>query len=131
MRAILRRASAAPEIGDRIGVDDVVVDVGTRSVTVAGREIALTGVEFSILEVLVRSAGCVVSRDELSQAALFRLLLLLHGDREGIGHAAVRDTYLLRWITVVCAESIEARQSFIGFFVRAVTEYYVLVVQLR
>ncbi len=72
MRAILRRASAEPEIGDRIGVDDVVVDLGTRSVTVAGIEIALTGVEFSILEVLVRSAGSVVSRDELSQAALFR-----------------------------------------------------------
>ncbi len=38
----------------------------------ADQEIALTGVEFSLLEVLLRSAGSVVSRDELSQAALFR-----------------------------------------------------------
>jgi len=72
MRAILRRASAAPETGDRIAVDDVVVDLGTRAVTVRGEEIALTGVEFSLLESLVRSAGNVVSRDGLSRSALFR-----------------------------------------------------------
>jgi len=72
MRAVLRRSAAAPATGDRIAVDDVVVDLGTRAVTVAGEEIALTGVEFSLLETLVRSAGNVVSRDELSQAALFR-----------------------------------------------------------
>jgi two-component system response regulator CpxR len=72
MRAVLRRSKAAPATGDRIAVDDVVVDLGTRAVTVADEEIALTGVEFSLLESLVRSAGNVVSRDELSRAALFR-----------------------------------------------------------
>ena len=72
MRAILRRASVDPELGDRITVDDVVVDLGTRAVTVADEEITLTGVELSLLELLVRSAGNVVSRDELSRAALFR-----------------------------------------------------------
>jgi DNA-binding response OmpR family regulator len=72
MRAILRRASSEPEMGDRIGVDDVVVDLGTRCVRVGAEEVPLTGVEFSLLEVLVRSAGNVVSRDDLSRAALFR-----------------------------------------------------------
>jgi two-component system, OmpR family, response regulator CpxR len=72
IRAILRRVSSGPETSDRIGVDDVVVDLGTRCVSVGDEEIPLTGVEFSLLETLVRSAGNVVSRDELSRAALFR-----------------------------------------------------------
>ena len=72
MRAVLRRASAEPAMGDRLSLDDVVVDLGTRTVTVAGEEITLTGVEFSLLETLARSAGTVVSRNELSQAALYR-----------------------------------------------------------
>ena len=72
MRAILRRASSEPEMSDRIGVDDVTVDLGTRCVKVGAEEVSLTGVEFSLLEALVRSAGSVVSRDDLSRAALFR-----------------------------------------------------------
>jgi len=72
MRAVLRRASAGPETSDRIGADDVIVDLGTRCVSVADVEITLTGVEFSLLEALVRSAGSVVERNELSRAALFR-----------------------------------------------------------
>lgn len=72
MRAVLRRVSAGPDTSDRIGVDDVIVDLGTRCASVADVEIDLTGVEFSLLEVLVRSAGNVVSRDDLSRAALFR-----------------------------------------------------------
>jgi len=72
IRAILRRASSEPEMSDRIGVDDIVVDLGTRCVSVDAEEVPLTGVEFSLLEALVRSAGNVVSRDDLSRAALFR-----------------------------------------------------------
>lgn len=72
MRAVLRRAATGPESGDRVGVDDVIVDLGARCVSVANEEISLTGVEFSILEALVRSAGNVVNRDDLSRAALFR-----------------------------------------------------------
>jgi two-component system response regulator CpxR len=55
-----------------VTVGDVAVDLGTRMVTVAGGEVALTGVELSLLEALVRSAGTVVSRDDLSRAALYR-----------------------------------------------------------
>jgi len=72
MRAVLRRAEGESDRGDRIGIDDVIVDFGTRVVMVADEEVILTGVEFSLLESLVRSAGNVVGRNELSQAALFR-----------------------------------------------------------
>ena len=72
IRAILRRADAPAGSSDLVAVDDVAVDLGTRMVTVAGREVDLTGVEFSLLEALVRSAGTVVSRDDLSRAALYR-----------------------------------------------------------
>lgn len=72
IRAILRRADAPAASSDLVAVDDVTVDLGTRMVTVAGGEVELTGVEFSLLEALVRSAGTVVSRDDLSRAALYR-----------------------------------------------------------
>lgn len=72
IRAILRRAETAPDVGERLSVDDVVVDLGTRSATVDSTEVDLTGVEFSLLEALVRLAGNVVSRDDLSRAALYR-----------------------------------------------------------
>jgi len=72
IRAILRRVEAPAERSELMVIDDLVVDLGTRSVCVADREISLTGVEFSLLEALIRSAGSVVSRDDLSRAALFR-----------------------------------------------------------
>jgi two-component system response regulator CpxR len=72
IRAILRRADAPSDARDLLAVDDVTVDLGTRMVTAAGGEVDLTGVEFSLLEALVRSAGTIVSRDDLSRAALYR-----------------------------------------------------------
>jgi two-component system response regulator CpxR len=72
IRAVLRRAEPAPDGGGVLAAGDLVVDLGERSVRVAGAEIAVTGVEFALLEALVRSAGSVVSRDELSRAALDR-----------------------------------------------------------
>lgn len=72
IRAVLRRAEATPEESELLAVDDIVVHLGSRAVRVGDEEIVLTGVEFSLLETLVRSAGSVVSRDELSQVALYR-----------------------------------------------------------
>ena len=72
LRAVLRRAEAEPAAGDRLVVDDLVIDLGARAVTVGGHGVTLTGVEFSLLETLARSAGAVVARDELSRAALYR-----------------------------------------------------------
>jgi two-component system, OmpR family, response regulator CpxR len=62
IRAILRRA-AAPR--GRIEVNGVLLDPGTREVTCDRRPVVLTTLEFDILELLMRSAGRVVSRDTL------------------------------------------------------------------
>ena len=73
MRAILRR-SAVPVSTDSgvLRVQDLELDPAARSVIQGGKKIELTDVEFGLLEVLMRSPGKVVSRDELSEKALGR-----------------------------------------------------------
>jgi two-component system, OmpR family, response regulator CpxR len=66
MRAVLRRAGpgAAPsQVAEAGGVR---VDSLTREVWVADEPLDLTAIEFDILDFLVRSAGRVVSRNELA-----------------------------------------------------------------
>jgi two-component system, OmpR family, response regulator CpxR len=71
MRAVLRRKSRSdPPVIFQIG--DLRIDCGQRRVVRDGGEIALTGAEFDILLLLVRSAGKVLSRDEIAEAALGR-----------------------------------------------------------
>jgi two-component system response regulator CpxR len=65
IRAVLRRAES-PSKG-RLEINGVIIDPGSRSVTCDGREIDMTTLEFDILEVLMRSAGHVVSRDTLME----------------------------------------------------------------
>ncbi len=75
IRAILRRTSGTVEDGDEsavILVDDLEMDIGSRRVSCSLGEVDLTGAEFAVLETLVRAAGTVVSRDELSRRALGR-----------------------------------------------------------
>ena len=75
IRAILRRAKPArasdnaPEI---LAVGDVELDPATRNVTRAGEPVELTSVEFNLLEVLLREAGRVVTRERLVNAVLSR-----------------------------------------------------------
>ena len=74
IRAILRRTSAAaatdePEV---LEAGDLAMDLGARGVRSAGAEVELTGAEFAVLETLVRAAGTVVTRDDLSRRALGR-----------------------------------------------------------
>jgi len=75
IRAILRRTAGTAEAGDGsavIVVDDLQMDMGSRGVSCSSNEVDLTGAEFAVLETLVRAAGTVVSRDELSRKALGR-----------------------------------------------------------
>ena len=74
IRAILRRSSREPDPDGPsvLNVEDLVIDLGARSVRCADTEIELTGAEFGILETLVRQAGTVVGRDDLSRQALGR-----------------------------------------------------------
>ena len=71
MRAVLRRksGSALPEI---LRIGDLQIDYAKRRVARNGRDVCLTGAEFDILLLLVRSAGKVLSREEIAEAALGR-----------------------------------------------------------
>lgn len=71
MRAVLRRKSgSAPQEVFKIG--DLRIDCGQRRVVRDGGNVILTGAEFDILLLLVRSAGKVISREEIAEAALGR-----------------------------------------------------------
>ena len=74
IRAIRRRSvgPAAVSAGASVTVDDLTLDSAARSVTQDGQEIALTDVEFALLEVLMQSPGKVVEREELAEAVLGR-----------------------------------------------------------
>lgn len=77
LRAVLRRAApqdARPQGLDNLQVEDLQLHMGSRSVQWDGREVALTGTEFNVLELLARRAGQVVSKDELTEQALNRKL---------------------------------------------------------
>jgi two-component system, OmpR family, response regulator CpxR len=72
MRAVLRRAGDAPVV--RVAeceAGGVRLNLQTRRVWRAENPVELTSIEFDILELLVRAAGRIVSRDELT-AALYQ-----------------------------------------------------------
>ena len=68
LRAVLRR-SKPESLAERLAVGDVLADVGTREVRVAGQAVELTGIEFDILIALMRRPGRVVPRDALLSEA--------------------------------------------------------------
>src|SRR5215471_18007020 len=68
IRAILRRSKEGkPSAGGRIEVGGISLDPGTREVTVNGKPVDFTTFEFDILELLMRNAGRVLSRDALME----------------------------------------------------------------
>lgn len=67
IRAVLRRAAPAPAgANPLVEMGPVRLNARTREVWVEGERTNVTSIEFEILDFLVRSAGRVVSRDELS-----------------------------------------------------------------
>lgn len=76
MRSVLRRRidSAPPDV---FKIGDIEISTQNSRVLQNGKEIELTGAEFDILFLLVRSAGKVLSRDEIAEAALGRQIGLL------------------------------------------------------
>jgi two-component system response regulator CpxR len=76
IRAILRRtkvpAGGGSSVPDIVRVGDIELDPATRIVKHSGEPIDLTSVEFSLLEVLLREAGRVVTRERLAEAVLSR-----------------------------------------------------------
>jgi two-component system response regulator CpxR len=68
IRAVLRRYEARPAtLAGRIEVNGIALDPSTREVLSDGRRVELTTFEFDILELLMRSAGRVLSRDALME----------------------------------------------------------------
>jgi DNA-binding response OmpR family regulator len=78
IRAILRRASMRNARGsatDELVVGPIVLNTGMHQVRVAAVPVSLTGAEFRVLELLMRSAGQVLSRDAMTEQALGRKLV--------------------------------------------------------
>ena len=78
LRAILRRhspgASDHGDLSEPLSIGDLVLEPGARSARLRGVPLTLTSTEYSILEILVRKAGMVVSKETLSEQALGRAM---------------------------------------------------------
>ena len=64
IQAVLRRGSAS-EPEERVKVGTLEVNGATRSASLDGRPLPLTGAEFDLLSLLVRNRGRVLSRDRI------------------------------------------------------------------
>ena len=74
LRAILRRVHPPPEASGPVAVSGLTLWPEKRRVEWRGTPIELTSTQFNVLEVLMRNAGRVVSKKELSEQALGRPL---------------------------------------------------------
>lgn len=102
IRAVLRRTFQQPKLSPSlVQVGELRLDALNRAVLFRDRPIELTPTEFTILEVLMRSVGRIVSRDELSgvlnqrQTTPYERTLDVHVSHlrrklEGMGWTAIR-----------------------------------------
>lgn len=77
MRAILRRTQQAitdTTAQEALTVGDISLDLGKHIARLNAQEIFVTSTEFSILNILLRQAGKVVTKEELNEKALGRKL---------------------------------------------------------
>ncbi len=77
LRAILRRAVSDTDDGDpddKIDVDGVEIVASARTATCDGSNLNLTSVEFELLRELLREAGKIVKKEDLSEHVLERKL---------------------------------------------------------
>jgi two-component system response regulator CpxR len=77
IRAILRRTQNEDDQDqyaghERINVDDIEVTVSARAVRRAGEDLNLTSVEFDLLVALLKDAGKIVKKEDLSRKVLER-----------------------------------------------------------
>lgn len=74
LRAILRRTSGsgAASPAQPVHVADVELHPESRSVVCGGKAVTLTGAEFDLLYTFLRNPGKIISREDLTQAALGR-----------------------------------------------------------
>lgn len=79
LRATTRRADASLDFLLRVG--EVVLDLRQRLVTFRGAPTRLTAREYAVVELLIRKAGCLVSRAEIEEE--------LYGFEDDIGSNAI------------------------------------------
>jgi two-component system, OmpR family, response regulator CpxR len=77
LRAILRRVNndnGDDATNEKLHVEDLEITASSRSAKLNGVEIGLTSVEFDLLTALVREAGKIVKKEDLSEKVLERSL---------------------------------------------------------
>lgn len=74
IRAILRRTSQAGEASSVVTAGGIRLDPAAREALIDGVSLELTSVEFTLLDVLLREAGRVVTREKLTETVLGRKL---------------------------------------------------------
>ena len=67
-------ARPASDHDEVLKVGDIELSLGTRNVTCGSKPVELTSVEFNVLELLLRNAGSVVTREQIAEVALGRPL---------------------------------------------------------
>jgi two-component system response regulator CpxR len=73
IRAVLRRTGTTNwKTTEMVTIGDIQLNPATREAWVAGSPVELTPLEFDLLEMLMRSAGRVVSREEITMALFER-----------------------------------------------------------
>lgn len=75
IRAVLRRVysdDADETQQDKIRVEDIEISLKARSAKLAGEDLTLTSVEFDLLVALIREAGKIVKKEDLSRKVLER-----------------------------------------------------------
>ncbi|HWG50308.1 MAG TPA: response regulator transcription factor, partial [Candidatus Acidoferrales bacterium] len=74
LRAILRRTTSAGagSPAQPVHVADVELHPESRSISCSGKPVTLTGAEFDLLYTFLRNPGKIISREDLTQAALGR-----------------------------------------------------------
>jgi len=75
LRAIMRRVNGDDDKGsDKISVDDIELSEASRSAKLNGEEVVLTSVEFDLLKHLLKEAGKIIKKEDLSLRVLDREL---------------------------------------------------------
>lgn len=77
LRAILRRSAVEegePDGNERIDVDGVQLSPSSRTAVLDSQELSLTSVEFGLLHELLKEAGRIVKKEDLSETVLERKL---------------------------------------------------------
>jgi len=65
VKVFLKRAETPSEEVEKIEIEDLKIDFGNKTVTRASKEIPLTAKEFSLLVLLARNRGKVISKQEI------------------------------------------------------------------